>query len=92
MRNSRSNAARNKRREQLDNLKKAKEGGLSRTELLEVNSFFYIVSFSLLLQLDDGEDVFELLDEKEYQQLVEKRRETSDFVVDDGGHFLIVTV
>jgi hypothetical protein len=35
--------------------------------------------------LDDGEDVFELLDENEYQQLVEKRREGSDFVVDDGS-------
>lgn len=41
-RNPRSNAARNKRREQLENLKKAKEGGISRTELLEVDYVFMI--------------------------------------------------
>jgi hypothetical protein len=45
---------------------------------------FYSSQNHLLSQLDDGEDVFELLDENEYQQLVEKRREGSDFVVDDG--------
>jgi hypothetical protein len=44
MRNQRSQAARNKRREQLENLKKAKEGGLSRTDLLEVRSCFFFVS------------------------------------------------
>jgi hypothetical protein len=29
--------------------------------------------------------VYDVLDEEEYQKLVEKRRETNDFVVDDGS-------
>jgi hypothetical protein len=31
--------------------------------------------------------VFELMDDAEYQKLVEERRKTNDFVVDDGMIF-----
>lgn len=52
-RNPRSSAARNKRRELLENLKKAKEGGISRTELLEVFLlyFFFLSSLFSFLSL-----------------------------------------
>jgi DNA polymerase alpha subunit p180 N terminal len=36
-------------------------------------------------QVPDEEDVYEVLDESEYQKLVESRRQREDFVVDDGA-------
>ena len=52
----------------------------------------YLLSLLLTyyLQLDEGEDVFELYDDAEYQKLVEERRKTNDFVVDDGILYLYV--
>lgn len=47
-RNQRTSALRNKRRESLANLKKAKEEGISRTELLEVNNIILIILIILL--------------------------------------------
>ena len=35
-------------------------------------------------ELDEDEDVFETMDESEYADVVEKRRNAGDFVVDDG--------
>eukprot|EP00602_Paraphysomonas_sp_CaronLab_P000598 CAMPEP_0185022260 /NCGR_PEP_ID=MMETSP1103-20130426/4977_1 /TAXON_ID=36769 /ORGANISM="Paraphysomonas bandaiensis, Strain Caron Lab Isolate" /LENGTH=1359 /DNA_ID=CAMNT_0027554251 /DNA_START=80 /DNA_END=4156 /DNA_ORIENTATION=+ len=67
-RSARTGSSRSKRREVLDGLKKMQEGGLSRVETL---------------QLDEEKDVFDLLDDSEYQKLVEERRKTNDFVVDD---------
>lgn len=40
-RNKRATASRAKRRELLDNMKKIKEGGLSRTEELEVKIIYH---------------------------------------------------
>lgn len=40
-------------------------------------------------EVKDEEDVYEIMDEDEYQQLVEKRRQREDFVVDDGEQFLL---
>jgi len=42
------------------------------------------------LQLKEEEDIFEELDEDKYEKLVEERRKTSDFVVDDGKCFGLV--
>jgi hypothetical protein len=36
--------------------------------------------------LEEDEDVFETLDEAEYESVVEKRRAAGDFVVDDGKY------
>ena len=33
---------------------------------------------------EEDEDVFDMVDEKEYADVVEKRRQAGDFVVDDG--------
>jgi len=35
-------------------------------------------------QLDKEEDVYEVVGEEEYEELVRKRRQQDDFVVDDG--------
>ena len=37
-----------------------------------------------LLQIREEEDVYDVVDESEYQSLVESRRQREDFVVDDG--------
>lgn len=36
------------------------------------------------LELEEQDDVYDLVDDEEYEQIVEKRREEGDFVVDDG--------
>ena len=36
------------------------------------------------VDFDDEEDVFETMDEDQYREYVERRREREDFVVDDG--------
>jgi DNA polymerase alpha subunit A len=58
------------KREALEKLRARREGRLlsSRTEEFEVKE----------------NDVYEQMDEDEYQKLVEARREREDFVVDDG--------
>ena len=58
------------KREALEKLRARKEGRAlsSRTEELEVKE----------------NDIYEQMDEDEYQKLVEARREREDFVVDDG--------
>jgi len=35
-------------------------------------------------ELEEDEDVYDLVDEKEYASVVESRRQKGDFVVDDG--------
>ena len=37
-----------------------------------------------LLEIREEEDVYDVVDESEYQTLVESRRQREDFVVDDG--------
>jgi DNA polymerase alpha subunit A len=61
--------ARNKRSNLLANLSKIRGGEASRTETLEIK---------------EDEDVFDEVDEEEYQKIVEDRRKNTDFVVDDG--------
>ena len=63
------NEARNKRSNLLANLSKIRGGEASRTETLEIK---------------EDEDVFDEVDEEEYQKIVEDRRKNTDFVVDDG--------
>jgi hypothetical protein len=59
----------NKRRSVLDDIKNNRLGG-SRLDSHE---------------LVEEEDVYDLVDESEYVQLVEKRRQGNEFVVDDNG-------
>eukprot|EP01031_Cornospumella_fuschlensis_P037557 gene37557-45616_t len=54
----------------LDGLKEAREGKVSRLDQLE---------------LDEDDNVYELVDEDKYTELVEERRKAGDFVVDDDG-------
>ena len=37
-----------------------------------------------LLEIKDEDDIYDVVDESEYQSLVESRRQREDFVVDDG--------
>lgn len=37
-----------------------------------------------IVQLDEDEDVYDVVDEEKYAQIVEERRNAGDFVVDDG--------
>ena len=60
--------ARNERNSVLSAIAKIRSGGATRTETLDVK---------------DEDDVFEYMDEDEYQKLVEDRRKQTDFVVDD---------
>lgn len=39
----------------------------------------------LCWQFDDEDNVYEMMDDDEYRELVKKRRQREDFVVDDGG-------
>ena len=41
-------------------------------------------------EIAEEETVYDVVDENEYRQLVEKRREREDFVVDDGELYLFV--
>jgi hypothetical protein len=63
------NESRNKRKDLLSNLSKIRSGETSRSETLEIKN---------------EENVFDMVDEEEYQKLVEDRRKNTDFVVDDG--------
>ncbi len=38
--------------------------------------------------MDDDEDVYDVVDEDKYAQIVEDRRNAGDFVVDDGKQFI----
>ena len=40
---------------------------------------------------DEG-DVYDVVDEAEYEELVEKRRQREDFVVDDGEYMCLYTL
>ena len=64
-----SNMNASKRKALLEDLKRNKQGG-SRLDSFE---------------LEEEEDVFDIVDEDEYAQIVEKRRQGNDFVVDDNG-------
>lgn len=63
------NESRNKRKNLLSNLAKIRSGEASRSETLEIKN---------------EENVFDMVDEDEYQKIVEDRRKNTDFVVDDG--------
>lgn len=62
-------AARDKRNNLLAGLAKIRGGHVTRSETLDIK---------------EEEDVFDMVDEDEYQKLVEDRRKNTDFVVDDG--------
>lgn len=51
-----------------------------------------LLSFRLicLLQLDEDDAVFDVLDDDEYAELVESRRNGQDFVVDDGTYLFFI--
>jgi hypothetical protein len=77
----------------LEGLKEARTG-VSRLDQLEVRFISptaeIVISQSQLftisnvsLQLEDEGDVYEMVDEDEYEALVERRRNEDDFVVDD---------
>jgi hypothetical protein len=40
----------------------------------------------MLLQLDDEDEVYDLVDEEHYAKIVEDRRNKNDFVVDDSKY------
>lgn len=42
------------------------------------------VNILIVFQLDEDEDVYDVVDEEKYAQIVEERRNAGDFVVDDG--------
>lgn len=54
-------------------LKQRRQGIISSTDLDDT------------LEIHDEEDIYEIVDENEYQNLVESRRQREDFVVDDDG-------
>ena len=74
----------------LEGLKEARAGGVSRLDQLEVISIkiphvllcLNIVD-TMYVQLEDEGDVYEMVDEDQYANLVERRRNEDDFVVDD---------
>lgn len=82
----------------LQGLKEAREGGVSRLDQLEVlisnfqyeQQFFY--SIRKYVQLDDEGDVYDLVDEEKYAEIVEKRRNEAEFVVDDSKYFIMETL
>ena len=37
------------------------------------------------LELEEQEDVYDLMDDEQYAEIVDRRRKENDFVVDDGG-------
>ncbi len=43
----------------------------------------YILNVNEIIQLDEDDDVYELVEESKYAELVENRRKGGDFVVDD---------
>ena len=63
------NDARKNRSSLLSNIGKIRSGETSRTDTLELKA---------------EDNVFDVVDEEEYQQIVEDRRKNTDFVVDDG--------
>lgn len=65
------NESRNTRKNLLSNLSKIRSGEASRSETLEIKN---------------EDNVFDMVDEDEYQKIVEDRRKNTDFVVDDGTH------
>eukprot|EP01036_Dinobryon_divergens_P045479 gene45479-60764_t len=67
---SSAGSAKEKRKAVLDNLKRARDSVGSRTELHDFK---------------EEEAVYDLLDEAEYEKLVEERRQKDDFVIDDEG-------
>jgi hypothetical protein len=73
----------------LEGLKEARTG-VSRLDQLEVRFFLApvvivisVVYLNVSPQLEDEGDVYEMVDEDEYEALVERRRNEDDFVVDD---------
>ena len=44
------------------------------------------------VEIKEEEDVYDEVDEDDYQKLVESRRQRDDFVVDDGAFFYFVLV
>ncbi|RYH30980.1 hypothetical protein EON65_03735 [archaeon] len=40
--------------------------------------------------MDDDDNIYDVVDEDKYAELVEKRRKAGDFVVDDGTNNIVV--
>lgn len=59
-----------KRNKALDELRQLREHGIKRSEQFE---------------LDESDRVYDVVDEEQYAEIVRKRREMGDFVVDDDG-------
>ena len=68
------NESRTARKNLLSNLSKIRSGEATRSETLD---------------LKNEDDVFEYMDEEDYQKLVDDRRKQTDFVVDDGEYYEI---
>lgn len=69
----------------LEGLAEARQKKGSRLDSLEVSELFYLyVSHNLCIQLEEEENVYDIVDEEEYEEIVAKRRAGEDFVVDDG--------
>ena len=60
----------NKRRGVLDDIKSNRSGAKSRLDSFE---------------LQEEDDVYDVVDEETYAEIVEKRRQGNEFVVDDNG-------
>ena len=67
------------KRDRLGSLKKGLEQVNAKGSLLETLEF-------------EEDDVFDVLDEDQYEQLVESRRNGTDFVVDDGNNTLFLSL
>jgi hypothetical protein len=63
--------------------KESKHGGLAAAQEAAKKG----ISALDQLELEEQDDVYDLVDDEEYEQIVEKRREEGDFVVDDGTTF-----
>lgn len=66
--------------------KESKHGGLAAAQEAAKKG----ISALDQLELEEQDDVYDLVDDEEYEQIVEKRREEGDFVVDDGPYLAIL--
>jgi hypothetical protein len=80
-------------KEDLEKIALARQSGLSALDQLEVRFRRYkstgdlvTLTSDFLLQLQDEGDVYDVVDEAQYEKIVEDRRNQSDFVVDDGAY------
>jgi hypothetical protein len=50
---------------------------------------YHVLYTMLMLQLKEDDDVYDVVDQDDYDKMVESRRQRDDFVVDDGMNMCI---